>query len=207
MLRAFASPRVWVVLLLSFPAVALGQATTAPVDASTPKGALHLADATIPEGGMDTALKFYHATSARDRELARCSAGVDVACSHLEEAVLQKFGRQTADDAIHILGSQVGSDIDAATEKVDGAKALIQWKGEEEPMHMIRVGGDWKVDLTTQLQGMSEQSVAQYAEFLKHLAVGADRMADQVTSGKLATAKDLLDACKAEHEKLLKMNQ
>src|SRR6202035_3628394 len=116
-------------------------------------------------------------------------------------------GRATADEVIHILGAKVGSDIDAAGEKIDGAKALVQWKGEGEALHMVRIDGSWKVDVTAEMSGKSDQDVAQYADFLKHLAVSADRLADQVASGKLATAKELLEACRREQQKLQSMDK
>lgn len=197
--------RLPAVLTLSFSlcaAFAAGPAASTLPDSATPKGALHVADQTILEGGMDAALKLYHVTSSRDRELARCSAGVDVACGHLEDAVVQKFGRPTADQVIHILGAKVGSDIDAAREKIDGAKAVVQWKGDAEGLHMVRIDGAWKVDVAAEMKDKSDEGVAQYAEFLKHLAVSADRLADQVASGKLATAKALTEACKQEQQKL-----
>jgi hypothetical protein len=176
-------------------------------DASTPKGALFLADRTVPTGGLEAALTFYQATTEHERDLARCAALLDVACGHLEEAVVQKFGRPAADQAIHALGGKVASDVERATEKTDRNKALIQWKDGREPLHMIKVGGSWKVDVSAEVEGMDDQELQQDQNVLKHMAVSADRLADQVAGGKWVSLKEVIDACNAERDMIQQMEK
>jgi len=128
---------------------------------------------------------------------------VDIACSFLEQAVVQKFGRQVADDAIHALGAKVGSDIEQAKEKIDGNQAVVEFKGEDEPLHMTKERGSWKVDVAAEVGEKKDDDVREQEEWLKHMAVSAGRLADQVASGKLATAQQVTDACKDERGKLV----
>jgi hypothetical protein len=173
-------------------------------DASTPRGALHAADLAIRKGGIDAAMAFYHTTSVRDREIARCLAQADVACGHLEDALVQKFGRASADTALHAFGAKVGSDLDAADVTIERNTAVIHWPHDDQPLHMVKSGGDWKVEVAAELASLDEHQVTDFAEFLKHFAVAADRLADQVTAGRLATEQAATDACQHERQLLVR---
>jgi hypothetical protein len=194
---------------MMFCAAALGanpatQESVAPdADALTPQAALRQADLDIRQGGMEKALAFYHTTTVRDREMARCLAGADVSCAHLEDALVQKFGRPAADQALHAIGAKTNSDIDGADVKIRRNTAVVNWPHDDNPLHMIKSGGDWKVDVAAELSSLNEREVHAFADFLKHFAVSADRLAEQLAAGRFNSAQEATTACRQARELLL----
>lgn len=142
------------------PAKAGAQVTPAPsdakpaaaeADASTPQGALKLLATALRDGDSDRIRTVMHATNPAETRMVGAMADMARAMAELQKAAVKAFG---AEGAKEIVGDTQATDaagrarIDAAEVRVQGdAATIIIAEGEDAPVVLKRVGGQWKVPM------------------------------------------------------------
>lgn len=184
-----------VILLLGLVGVAWGEPASNPADASkSPKQTLKDEDAVARAGKAEDDLAYYRATNEQEKKLAQAIADADVALAKLQKAVDQKFGKELAVAVVHAAGAQDLDDIDAATEKVDGDKAVIEWKRKDSaPLTMVKVDGKWKVSLSDLIQGMDEKEVNELTSAMRQLVTQLGFISGRVEQGKYRSGEGVRD--------------
>jgi hypothetical protein len=171
--------------------------TSAPVDPSTPKGALKVFSRALDAGDRDIILQMLAADSEQDHKLASATADLAVATAQLRQAATKAFG----DAKSRALGVDPGAQpaamarIDAAAETIIDAAAVVRTADNEgPPMKLVKRDGKWRLPVAE----LSKDVEA--ADLDKNLAdvaaqVGLTRvLADEVAAGKFATATDARQA-------------
>ena len=165
--------------------------TSAPVDQTTPKGALKLLARALEAGDRKTLLDLLHADSPSERKIAEATAGLAEATAELRRASLKTFG-ETASRPLGVDLAAVGeamARVDASTETIDGDKATVTSPVDPaDTLMLVQRDRKWRIpmaqisgavnadDLDKNLHDSSEQ-----AKLLKALAV-------EVSAGKFKTA-------------------
>jgi hypothetical protein len=82
--------------------------------------------------------------------------------------------------------------VEDATVKTEGDTATMEIKGEKKPLKFKKIGGGWKVDITSIPDLPPESEVAK----MKKMFGVMDKVADDVKSGKIKTQEQLTEAMK-----------
>src|SRR5262245_419159 len=109
--------RFWAILLL----VGALAPTTAPVDQTTPKGALKLFSKALDAGDRKSILQLLAADSDQDRKVATATADLAEAMAELRAATIKSFGPEKS----RALGVDPTSQADAA-KRIDTAIETIE---------------------------------------------------------------------------------
>jgi hypothetical protein len=197
------------VVLLGMVNVVMGAPESKPADsAKSPKETLKEEDAVARAGNVEQDLAFYRATNAQEKKLAQAIANADVALAKLQKVVEQKFGKELAIAVVHAASAQDVSDIDAATEKVDGDKAVIDWKRKDsQPLTMVKVDGKWKVSLSDLIQGMDEKEVNELIDAMRQLVTQIGFISGRVEQGKYRSGEGIRDRVQEITDQLFSGNQ
>jgi hypothetical protein len=163
-------------------------------DASTPTGMLHTADA-LAGAGPEAYLRFYQANNADQQRMAQNETRVDAQFGMMQLLVQKKWGASAADDITHALGGYTTADEDAADLKIDGDHATVAWKDNSAPLKLVRINGQWKIDLGATLQLVNE-SPDEYVENFRRMSGLLADFADAIDSNKFKTAAQATDAAK-----------
>lgn len=184
-----------VLVVLGLVNVALGDSASKPAEsAKSPKETLKEEDAAARAGNIEQDLAYYRATNEQEKKLAQAIAQADVALAKLQKAVEQKFGKELAVAVVHAASAQDVSDIDAATEKVDGDKAVIEWKRKDsQPLTMVKVEGKWKVSLSDLVQGMDEKEINELIDAMQQLVTQIGFISGRVEQGKYRSGEGIRD--------------
>jgi hypothetical protein len=198
-----------IVVLLGMVNVVMGEPESKPADsAKSPKETLKEEDAVARAGNVEQDLAFYRATNAQEKKLAQAIADADVALAKLQKAVEQKFGKELAVAVVHAAGAQDIADIAAATEKVDGDKAVIEWKRKDsQPLTMVKVDGKWKVSLSDLIQGMDEKEVNELIDAMRQLVTQIGFISTRVEQGKYRSGEGVRDRVQEITDQLFSGNQ
>ena len=183
------------VVLLGLITVAHAQPASKPADsAKSPKETLKDEDAIARSGNVEKDRAFYRAANDQEKKLADAIADADVALARLQKAVEQKFGKALASEVVHAAGAQDVADIDAATEKVDGDKATIEWKRKEsQPITMVNVNGNWKISLSDMLKGLEPKEVDELTDAMRQMSQQIGFIAERVEQGKYRSGEGVRD--------------
>jgi hypothetical protein len=183
---------------------ACGVASAQTDSAKTPRQAVLAQDAAAQSGDAKADIEFYYAADDHQRDLARVIADGDVALARLQKAVGQEFGAELGTAVVHAAGTVVADDIKAATEKVDGDKATIQFKGDPLPLHMTLVSGNWKVSLPDMLGEATIPQVEKLAAKLTEFTTEINKLTDLVSKQKFRSGEGVRDRVKELHDRLFK---
>jgi len=156
---------------------------TQPGDLATPKKALKFFDRVGADPKIDRANLFYHATNDNERKVAKAFASVDFALAKLRKQVATRFDDTAGNMVVHALRDVTADDIDAARESVDGDKATISGKNFGEPLLMIRVNGNWKIDIGAAL-AKSNADPDQLVDLCEELVDAIDRTSQELSADK-----------------------
>jgi len=165
--------------------------TTAPVDQSTPKGALKMLARALEAGDRKVLLELLYADSPSERKIAEATAGLAEATAELRRAAVQAYG-ETASRPLGVDGAAVAdamARVDASVEKIDGNQATVtSMLDPTDSMLLVQRDAKWRVpmaqiggavdaaDLDKNLHDTSEQ-----VKLLKAIA-------GEVSAGKFKTA-------------------
>lgn len=123
----------------------------ADTETSTPKGALKLLATALRDGDSDRIRAVMHATNAAETRMVAAMADMARAMAELQKASVKAYG---AEGAKEIVGDTQATDaagrarIDAAEVRVQGdAATVVIAEGEDAPVVLKRVGGQWKVPM------------------------------------------------------------
>jgi hypothetical protein len=195
-----------------FPAIASNGAPTsqpasAPTsDDTTPLGFMHASSQSLPAGGLPAALAIFAANDARERQTARAEADYVLAISQVELSARQKWGQQADDDFVHALGEKTDTDVDQATIQMQGDRAQLIFKGEENtPENLIRIDGHWKIDVGADIRQMEKQKTSVEASnlYCAKATVMINQLSREFAAGKFASSEDL---CKETAGRVAQMN-
>jgi hypothetical protein len=168
--------------------------TSAPVDQTTPKGALKFLARALEAGDRKMLLDVLDAASPNERKIAEATAGLAEATAELRRASIQTFG-ETASGALGVNMSAVSeamTRVDASIETITGDKATVT-STEDPTDSLILVQRDrkWRVPMS-QIAGPA--GVVNDADLEKNLHDSAEhakllkRLAGEVSAGKFKTA-------------------
>jgi hypothetical protein len=172
----------------------------APVeDGSGPRAALLMYDKLVGPNEADKALPLYHATTTRERALARALAKCDGALANLRKQATAKFGSDVAEAMLQSVDATTATDINAAQIRVVGDTAYVTFPGAARPTTMVRVDGEWKLSVKAMAQDV-KSNLRDFRKALGRLATTANQMADKIQQGQFAASgepsKQLLEAYK-----------
>jgi hypothetical protein len=177
----------------STTSVASAPAMQTSDDDSTPLGMLRASDAL--NGAEPAAFaRFYHATNDDERRMARTEARFDSEFGLLQLLVEKKWGKDAGDAITHAMDGETIPDAEAAALAVDGDQATLTWKDNSAPLHLIKVGGRWRIDLAATLRSLNITAEQYIDGFQKMGSMVAD-FAESIDTGKLTTlAEAVADA-------------
>ncbi len=165
-------------------------------DPSGPRAALLAYDKIVGPGEADKAMGIYRVTAVRERVVAELLAKVDGALATLQKAAKDKYGAEIADAMVKSVGGKGAADINAATIKVEGDSATVQFPGDEEAMVMVKAGGEWKISVKDMIRGIDD--LPRFRKGLGQLAAEVAQIAEDIGRSRFASAeipsKKLLEA-------------
>jgi hypothetical protein len=160
--------------------------TTAPGE--TPKAALLAYNAAMRAGDADGIVALHHATSDAERRVARAIADSEVEVGKLLAAARAKFGDAGAASVGRAIGDVSDADIQAATEQVNGDRAVLRFKhGGAAPL--VRADGEWKSSVADVIRaggGAAQQSIDHFTR----RGSFARGLAQDIVAGRVKTADD-----------------
>jgi hypothetical protein len=183
-----------VILALAGSCLAAAPTTAVSDDAAAPRAMLHAADA-LAGAGPEAYLRFYQVNNGDQQRMAQSETRVDAQFGMMQLLVEKKWGASAADDITHALGGYTTADEDAADLTIDGDHATVAWKDGSTPLKMIRVNGQWKIDLGATLQLVNE-SPDQYVENFRRMSGLLADLADAIDADKFKTAAQATDDAK-----------
>jgi hypothetical protein len=175
------------------------EATTKPVDLSNPRAALKSFVDALKHGDAAGAKRACHAVAEQDRKVME--AGVDFEAS-LEKLITQvemKFGEGSAVALREKLAAAGPTDVVPLMEKAvaDAPESsaedsvLVPWTGAEE-LRMVRVDGDWKIDVEAQLKNLDPKKREQMLRQMPAAAKKLAKVSEAVEKGQVASVDDVL---------------
>jgi hypothetical protein len=172
-------------------AAAATSPTSAPVDQSTPKGALKMLARALETGDRKVLLELLDAGSPSERKIAEATAGLAEATAELRRASAKAFGETAA----RPLGVDVAAvadamaRVDASVEKIDGDQATVtSTLDPTDSMLLVQRDRKWRVPMA-QISGAInaadlEKNLHDTDEQVKLLKA----LAGEVAAGKYKTA-------------------
>ena len=186
-------------LLLERTAAADSAGATSKPAEDSPKAALRAQDAAAHAGKINEDEAFFQTETEPQQKFAHVLAEADVAVARLQKAVQQKFSKELALAAVHALEFKDDSDIEAATEKIDGDKATITFKSDPSALPMVRVGGKWKIALPEELK---QSDAAQLQQAVQKLTDQVRQITQLVEAGKFRSGEGVRDRLQDLHDNL-----
>jgi hypothetical protein len=201
--RRFCVAIAMMFVLAGSASLARAEAESKPAaDTDSPKAALKSQDAAAKAGNVDADVAFYQADGDQQKKLARALAEGDVAVARLEKAIAQRFGKDLAAAAVRAAGTEDVAAVDAASEKVEGDHATIQFRDQQSAVPMVRVDGKWKVSLSDWTQGAAPAQVDHLIDLLTKLTAGINHIADLVEHDKFRSGEGARDRVQELHDSL-----
>lgn len=192
-------------MLLGIVTVAQAEPESKPSSdpADSPKAALKAQDAAARAGRADEDMSFYQAESEQQKKLAHAAGELDVAVAQLEKSVERKFGKELASSVAHAAGNVNLSDIESATEKIDGEKATLQWNDRQLPaLQMVKADGKWKISLTDMLKEADPAEVDRLTRNIQQFAGELNKIEKLVEEDKFRSGEGVRDRVQELHSQV-----
>lgn len=162
------------------------------VDLTSPKSAARTFGQGMSEGDID-AVKA--AAIADEQQQLALEALVSVVSNFkkVETAAVAKFGeagKSVASQQQMSIGEELEK-IESAIETIEGETATLASEGSDDPLHLRKVGDDWKVDFAA-MPGTDQ--VAQAIPMINAMAGAADELATEISADKYKTADEAKNA-------------
>ena len=182
----------------SAPAESKVQQAAAPEhDATTPKGALKLLASALREGDAERIRQVMHATNGAETRMVSSMAEMARAMAQLQKAAVKAFGDVGARE---IVGDTQATDadgrarIDAADVRVAGDTAtVIVPEGEDAPVVLKRVNGQWKVPMSELSKNADPAALEERLTELTEQRKLVTQLTEEIAAGQFnspAQAKD-----------------
>jgi hypothetical protein len=165
--------------------------TSAPVDQSTPKGALKMLARALESGDRTILLELLHADTPNERKIAEVTAGLAEATAELRRAAVKAYGEE-ASRPLGVDKAAVGdamARVEASTETLDGDKATVTSPTDpSDSLLLVQRDAKWRVPMA-QISG-----AVNAADLDKNLRDSAEQvkllkgLAGEVAAGKFKTA-------------------
>lgn len=164
---------------------------------ATPKDAVRAYGKAMRDGDAGAAKR---AVTNADPKVVEALAAMGSSRRRIIDAAAAKFGddgKTVAGGSVLPYGQQFDKMLDDAEVKIDGDTATVTQKtGDAIPITLKRVGGDWKIDYSDITK---RGDLIQMLPLMTAMATANDELADEIKSGKYATAAD---AKKAHDQKM-----
>ena len=159
---------------------------------SDPKSAAKTFAAGVQNADMSL-IKNASIGSDSDYKLLETMSGVVNASMKLREAVSAKFGADQAKLLPQAGPGDLEAVVDKSTLKVDGDTASLNEPGQDSAnaLHLKKVGGDWKVDLS---QIPNKEQMAQTSPIMKELQKVVEQTTDDTKAGKFKNVQEVQQA-------------
>jgi hypothetical protein len=126
--------------------------TTAPEDATTPRGALRLLNQAMRSGNVALIKELFLTTNAAEVRMVEADAAMAAALARLRAAALQTYGPQGADAVTGDTDAGAADSaarIDSAEVTVNGDVATVVYRDERDsPFVLKKSDGEWKVPVS-----------------------------------------------------------
>ncbi len=171
------------------------QPTTAPVDATTPKGALKSLAIALDAGDSTAIHNLVNSASPMEDKLVGVMSDMAVTIAGLNKAMVGKFGKEQAAGALGGDPSEMLKQslmtIDGATEKIDGESATVSISPNPQgAMSLKKIGGLWKVSVADQTKGLTAPQVDENVAMMGTQMKTLHELTADISAGKYATALD-----------------
>jgi len=167
-------------------------AVAADTDLSTPKGAAKAFGEGMSQGNFDAVKAAVLADEAQTKAL-EALVKVIANFKKVEEAAVTKFGeagKTVASQQQMSIGEELAK-IDQAVEKIEGDTATLTSPGSQEPLHLKKADGQWKVDFAA-MPGSDQ--IAQAVPMIDAMAGAAGELSEEITADKYKTADEAKNA-------------
>lgn len=180
--------------LLLWPIAALAQSTqSAPIDPSSPKGALKALALAMDHGDADAIHRLVEAKTPSQAKMVDLMSEMAVAIADLKTAMRAQFGAEQAQSVLDPTDElkQSLANIDAASENDKGDTATVSITATPDgTKSMKRVDGMWKLSVEKSVDQLSSQQLDEDVAMLQSQIHGMQEVAREVRAGKYATAAD-----------------
>ena len=120
--------------------------------------------------------------------------------ANLQKKAADKFSPDIAGDMIRSVDATTADDINAAKIEVTGDTAAVAFPSASRPTPMIRVKGEWKINVKALFQDL-HGSPRSFRQGLTKFAAAVNQVAAKIEQGQYTSAEDasnhLLDAYKS----------
>ena len=181
------------------------EATTRPADLSSPRSALKAFVEALKSGDAEQAKKICHVTNENDQKVFEAGVKFEAALEKLVTAVEAKFGEGAGVPLREKLGNagpanvvpMMEKSIPEAPDSSSEDRVTVSSPNQNEgDTKLIRVDGDWKIDVTAMIADMDQQ---QRQQMLKQMPPATKKLreaAEAVAAGKISSVDDLMAAMK-----------
>jgi hypothetical protein len=202
--------RIWAVsaVMLCVVGLAWGEpATTKPVDLSNPRAALKSFVEALKSGDVEGAKKACHAPAESDRKVMEAGVEFEAALEKLIAQVEAKFGEGSAATLREKLAKAGPTDVvplmekavEAAPENSSEDSVVVPWSGAED-LRMVRVDGDWKIDVEAQMKNLEESKRGQMLKQMPAAAKKLAKVSEAVESGKVTSVDDVIGLIEGKNQ-------
>lgn len=136
--------------------------------------------------GPEAFIPFFHTRGPEDERLVHAAARTDAMLGMLQMIVEKKWGSDSVNTVLHAFGSKTRDDMEAASVIGDAERALLTWSDGSEPVTMVRVDGEWKIDATFFRQSI-KMPLDDYIQLLRNVSPVIRDIADAIADGRLTT--------------------
>jgi hypothetical protein len=152
----------------------------------------------IATKGATWAESFLLMTNDDDRQLGKalCQTSADLSLLYL--AVQDRFGRPAVESVAHLFGDTTNTDINAAIVERDGDRAIVTYQSRPGPDHLVRVHGQWLVDIAADLDALSEHDRAAALATTKATGEIAAGSAKRIVDGQFDSLDQLITSLKGQ---------
>jgi hypothetical protein len=180
------------------------QPTTAPADASTPRGALKALALALDAGDQPRIKSLMNVTSPMEQKMVDATSEMAVSIAKFKHAMSSKYGEAASQNAMgdspDVLQKSLAV-IESADEKVDGDVALVSLSATpHEAMSLKKVSGSWKISVADQVkdEGLTPPQVDEKMSMVTAQSKLLKDVTTEVESGKYATATDATAALRGK---------
>jgi hypothetical protein len=170
----------------------LPMTVAAEVDLSTPKAAAKTFGQGMSDGDIDQ-VKASVLADADQTKALEALVKVIANFKKVEEAAVAKFGeagKTVASQQQMSVGEELAK-IDQSTETIDGDNATLTAPDSQEPLHLKKTDGQWKVDFS-QMPGSDQ--IAQALPMIDAMAGAAGELSTEIAADKYKTADEAKNA-------------
>lgn len=172
--------------------------TTQPATDQTPKGTLRMLNIALRDGDAASVRQLFQTGDEQEAKLVAAVADYAAALAALHREAVTTFGNDGANAVTGDTNAESTDGLDAidkADEAIDGDKATVKYaSGGDEPMHLEKVKGQWKLPLSQLVSGSDSAARQRRLEELTHQSKLAQQTAEEIAQGKYKAADDAAHA-------------